>query len=294
MGRDAERENRLCPEIIVPLLSENGKEATDDMKTKLEANYHTHTIRCNHAEGTEREYINQALARGLKVLGFSDHTPQKFDGFYSGFRMRPEQLEDYVNTLQNLRKEYMGQITIYIGLEAEYYPKYYDRLIDLIRPFSLDYLILGQHFTGNESDGEPPCPHPTEDEGMLERYVRQTIEAMETGRFSCFAHPDILNYTGDPGIYRKWYEQLCIRAKELNIPLEMNMLGFVTHRHYPNPAFYRIAAEIGNEVVLGCDAHSPGRVADPAEIEASRQFLQHCGVTNVVDRIRLVPPTSPV
>ena len=23
----------------------------------IEANYHTHTVRCNHAEGTEREYI---------------------------------------------------------------------------------------------------------------------------------------------------------------------------------------------------------------------------------------------
>lgn len=256
----------------------------------IEANYHTHTVRCNHAEGTEREYIEQAIARKVKVLGFSDHSPQMFDGFVSHFRMRPDQLEDYVTTLQDLRKEYSGQIEIHIGLEAEYYPKIFDRLMNLIRPFHLDYLILGQHFTGNESDGEPPCPYPTEDENMLERYVRQTIEAMETGRFSCFAHPDILNYTGDPGIYRRWYEKLCVRAKELNIPLEMNMLGFATHRHYPNAAFFRIAGEIGNEVILGCDAHSPGRVADPSEIEACRQFLRNCGVSRLADRIRLIPP----
>ena len=38
-------------------------------------NYHTHTARCGHAEGTEEEYILTALRCGFKVLGFSDHTP---------------------------------------------------------------------------------------------------------------------------------------------------------------------------------------------------------------------------
>ena len=251
----------------------------------MKANYHTHTYRCNHATGTEREYIEQAIARGLKILGFSDHTPQLFDHYVSGFRMLPEQLADYVKTLRGLQREYTGKIEIRIGLEAEYYPLYFDRLIDFIRPFHLDYLILGQHFIGNESDGLPPCPRPTDEESRLETYVSQTIEAMETGCFSCFAHPDILNFTGDPRIYRKWYEKLCVRARELRIPLEMNMLGFATGRHYPNPAFFRIAREVGNEVILGCDAHDPQRVADPTEEEESLRFLRDCGVERVTDRI---------
>ena len=257
----------------------------------MEANYHTHTVRCNHATGTEREYIETALARGVKVLGFSDHSPQVFDGGYrSGFRMLPEQLEDYVNTLRNLQQEYAGRIEIRIGLEAEYYPRYFPRLLDLIRPFHLDYLILGQHFLGNESDGEPPCPYSTEDECRLEQYVRQTIEAMETGRFSCFAHPDVLHFTGDPKIYRGWYEKLCVRAKELSIPLEMNMLGYATNRHYPNAAFFRIARDVDNEVILGCDAHEPGRVADPSETEGCLRFLRACGISRVMNHMELIPP----
>ena len=254
------------------------------------ANYHTHTVRCNHASGTEREYIEQALARNVRILGFSDHSPQVYDGYVSRFRMRPDQLEDYVMTLRQLRDEYAGRIEICIGLEAEYYPRYFGRLMDLIRPYHLDYLILGQHFTGNESDGEPPCPKPTDDERMLERYVRQTMEAMETGMFSCFAHPDVFNFTSDLKIYRKWYEKLCIRAKELDIPLEMNMLGYVTGRHYPSACFFRIVQEVGNEVILGCDAHDPGRVADPSEIETCLSFLQKCGVRNLIDRLQLIPP----
>lgn len=115
--------------------------------------------------------------------------------------------------------------------------------------------------------------------------MKQTIEALETGSFSCFAHPDILNYRGDGKIYRKWYEKLCLRAKELNVPLEMNMLGYVTDRHYPNREFFRIVREVGNQVILGCDAHKPVRVADPEEIERSMGFLQQCGIVNIIDHL---------
>ena len=48
------------------------------------ANYHTHTARCGHAVGEDREYAEMALARGLKTLGFSDHVPMPFaDGHES-------------------------------------------------------------------------------------------------------------------------------------------------------------------------------------------------------------------
>ena len=46
------------------------------------ANYHTHTWRCRHADGTEREYVETAIEAGLKILGFSDHTPQVYPGGY--------------------------------------------------------------------------------------------------------------------------------------------------------------------------------------------------------------------
>ena len=43
----------------------------------MNANYHTHTVRCHHAIGSEREYIEKAISRGFKKLGFSDHTDQQ-------------------------------------------------------------------------------------------------------------------------------------------------------------------------------------------------------------------------
>ncbi len=46
-----------------------------DMEIAFIANYHTHTKRCRHAVGEDREYVEAAIEAGLKVLGFSDHTP---------------------------------------------------------------------------------------------------------------------------------------------------------------------------------------------------------------------------
>ena len=55
--------------------------------------FHNHTWRCNHATGTEREYVENAVKHGMTVLGFSDHSPYVFEGdYYSGFRMKPDQI----------------------------------------------------------------------------------------------------------------------------------------------------------------------------------------------------------
>ena len=41
-------------------------------------NYHTHTKRCNHAIGEDREYVENAIQGGLETLGFADHAPYVF------------------------------------------------------------------------------------------------------------------------------------------------------------------------------------------------------------------------
>lgn len=252
-------------------------------------NYHTHTPRCNHAEGGEREYVERAIQAGLKTLGFSDHTPMPFDGdYYSNFRMRPEELEGYVNTLLALREEYKNDIDIRIGLEVEYYPRYFDRLIDLLAPYPIDYLLLGQHFIENEHNA-PYSGARTEDEDILRRYVDQTSEAMRTGMFTYFAHPDLCDYVGDEEIYRFHMKRLCETAKECRVPLEINLLGVWNGRRYPCDRFFRIAGEVGCDVVLGVDAHQPERILEEDVLERALAMAKRCGV-RLTDHIELRKP----
>ena len=229
---------------------------------KMQVNLHTHTTRSHHATGTEREYIENAIAGGLTRLGFSDHAPYVFrDGYYSGFRMAQEAQEDYVTTLQALREEYKGKIDIQIGYEAEYYPEFFEDFLRLITRFEVNYLILGQHFIENEIERRYSGV-TTEDESYLETYVNQTCEAMRTGLFTYFAHPDLVNYNGDEKIFNKHYGRLIGCAVDCKVPLEINLLGVRENRFYPHEAFFRLCGEMGAEVCIGCDAHSADVACD--------------------------------
>ena len=253
------------------------------------ANYHTHTIRCNHATGDEREYIESAVKAGFKILGFSDHAPMPFpDGYYSGFRMRLDEAKDYVNKIQSLRREYKNDIEIYIGYEAEYYPDIFDDFIDFISEYECDYLILGQHFLGNEV-GDVYSGAPTARETDLCRYVDQVCRGIQTEKFSYIAHPDLINFTGDLNIYSREIERLCVLAKEKNIPLELNFLGLMDRRNYPNPLFWDIAGKFGCSVVFGCDAHSPKFMPDMKTLEAAERFVKEKQL-KVVDEVSLISP----
>ena len=229
---------------------------------KMQVNLHTHTVRCHHASGTEREYIENAIAGGLRRYGFSDHAPYVFrDDYYSGFRMRPEFQEDYVTTLQALREEYKDRIDIQIGYEAEYYPEFFEAFLRQITRFEVNYLILGQHFIENEIERRYSGV-TTEDESYLEAYVNQTCEAMRTGLFTYFAHPDLVNYVGDEKIFNKHYGRLIGCAIDCKMPLEINLLGVRENRFYPHDAFFKLCGEMGAEVCIGCDAHSADVACD--------------------------------
>ncbi|MBQ8305920.1 MAG: histidinol-phosphatase [Blautia sp.] len=230
------------------------------MRDSFLHNYHTHTWRCHHADGEDRAYVESAIRCGLKTLGFSDHTPYPFsNGYESHIRMRLDQMEDYVSSVLSLKKEYERDITIRLGVEAEYYPRDFERLLRFMDDFPLDYMILGQHFLTDEKD-DFYSGSMTKDPLLLGIYVDRTIQGMETGRFLYLAHPDLIHFTGRSSVYRKEMQRLCRAAKRLDIPLEINLQGIWLNRHYPTMEFWRVAGEEGNKVVIGSDAHSPDKV----------------------------------
>lgn len=240
----------------------------------LISNYHTHTTRCMHAYDTEREYIEKAIQCGIKILGFSDHAPVPYrNGFVSGIRMTMEQGPEYVSCLKKLKKEYEDQIQIRIGFEAEYLKEYFEEQMAAFEEWGIDYLILGQHFNSSEMTG-PYNAHETRDRNQLTDYVNTVLEAAATGRYSYIAHPDILNFVGDEKFYRQEFYRMCQGLKELQIPLEMNILGKATQRNYPSDTFFELAGEVGNEVILGLDAHCANQIDNPQTVSECKKMVE--------------------
>lgn len=253
------------------------------------ANYHTHTFRCHHADGTERDYIERAIQNGLHTFGFSDHVPMPFpDGHQSGYRIRMEELEDYVRTVEALREEYRDRITILLGFEAEYYPAHFDAMLQMLSQYDYDYLLMGQHFIGNE---ERPSTRPTDNPALLAQYVDQIIEGLSTGKYTYLCHPDIFHFIGEDADYEREMTRLCRACLDMYIPLEINLLGLEEHRHYPSDRFFRIVSKVQNPVVLGCDAHHLPAVANPDVLAAGEAFAKQYGLT-VLQTIPLRNPKA--
>lgn len=230
-------------------------------------NFHTHTYRCQHAVGTDREYVEKAVQEGFEVFGFSDHSPWPYTDFVSDIRMPVSQFEEYIGSLRALRTEFADRIDLRFGLECEYFKPYFPWLDDIKIEYGLDYLILGNHFIGDEQTGLYSGKATMKAD--LYRYLDEVEDAMKDGRFAYLCHPDIIfsSYAAFDASCREISKKICDLSLSYDFPLEYNMLGLQKRADgkysglgYPCREFWDIARENGCKVIVGLDAHDPKAV----------------------------------
>jgi histidinol-phosphatase (PHP family) len=237
-------------------------------RPRLDYCYHSHTTRCGHAYGTDEAYVKTAIAQGFKVLGFSDHI--FFPGIHQpGMRGDFSLLEDYKQSVKQLKQQYASQIQIHLGFEAEYYPIFDSYYQSLFSEHQFEYLILGHHF--RLENGRFPIYYASvQNPKLLDEYADGLISGMKTGWFSYVAHPDLymLGYGGGWDEHAQATAHRIAKAsKEYQVPLELN-LGGVNGRGlmqiqgeyrypYPYEKFWEIAKRYDVTTIIGLDAHAP-------------------------------------
>lgn len=253
----------------------------------MKANYHTHTYRCNHAIGSEEDYVKTAIQAGIKELGMSDHCPWPIRKL-ENMRMEMHELPEYLQTLKKLREKYRDQISIKIGLECEYFEADINILEMYKNHPDIDYLLFGNHFHLSERRNwyYGNC---VRDERTLRLYVEDSIAGIKSGLYQIFAHPDLCfrEYGEFDEAARKASYEICVAAKEHNVYLEYNLSGIRMYQHqiplYPRYEFWQIAAEVGNRVMIGVDAHKPSDLLDKKSYIEGVATLRGLGVSNIVD-----------
>lgn len=253
-------------------------------------NYHTHTSKCGHASGSDEDYIKSAIKAGIKHLGFSDHAPFIFpDGYENKYRVQMCDAKSYVDDLRVLREKYKADIEISIGLEMEYYPIHFNKMLEIARNIGAEYLILGQHFILGEHPDGIGAGGPTDNPEHIKIYVDEVVEAMKTGVFSYVAHPDVMCFTGDEEIYRQEIIRLCHASRELDIPLEINLAGVRHHKFYPSERFWEIVGAIGSPVTIGYDAHSIEHLLEKESLKTAMALIGKHRLNYIgMPRIRII------
>lgn len=272
-------------DINYAMMMENDQ-AKEKETEMIKSNFHTHTRRCGHAQGSGEDYVKAALSSGFSRLGFSDHGP--YPDVDYGLRMPFDELKDYLEEVDDLAVKYRDEIVIRKGLEIEYLPKYRSYYEELLTKWGVEYLLMGEHFY-IDTEGEQANIYETA--SSTEQYIAYAgtvVEGMHTGFFKAVAHPDI--YLLNPFA---WNDD-CKRAADMIIDaavatdtiLEYNSNGLRWEKRmypdgvrppYPHDTFWQMAAGAPVRVIVGSDCHNPACLWDEA-VARSYENLKKIGI----------------
>lgn len=225
---------------------------------------HMHTPLCKHALGEPEEYAAQAVKAGLKGIIFTCHCPMP-DGFWPTVRMSESELDVYVALVQRAAAAYKGKLDVCLGLESEYFPGYEKWLEALHQRANFDYILGAVHWQAKEYLNKFET-------GTIENFRRSYFENLalsaETGLYDCLAHPDLVkNYHPDSwcfAIIKNTVTTVLDRIAKTGVAMELNTSGLNKSYSEMNPGneMLRMMAERKIPIVIGSDAHKPGRVGE--------------------------------
>jgi len=125
---------------------------------------------------------------------------------------------------------------------------------------------------------------------VLDKYIEQLLDGARSGLFTYVCHPDVINYVGSKHTYENKLGDMLSELKSLNLPIEYNFYGYSDDRWYPSDRFWSMAKEIGNDVVIGMDAHTP-LLFDEEEmrIKMLSHLTDDLGITPL-EEVKLIKP----
>ena len=243
----------------------------------MKFNLHTHS---NYSDGSSspEEYIKEAIRQGFDTLGFSDHSPVPFQ---NTFAILDERLDEYVNTILDLKKKYSSPI-ILLALEIDYIPGI-TRPVDYYRKnYPFDYIIGSVHLVINEDSKDlwfidgPDISIYEKGLGKIfsgnarkavTAYYRQIQEMIVTQK------PDIIGHLDKIKMYNRnryfseresWYVKLVQETLELissnGSVVEVNTRGIYKNRSetlFPGPEILKMIRAQNIPVTITSDAHKP-------------------------------------
>jgi histidinol-phosphatase (PHP family) len=226
---------------------------------------HTHHERCGHAEGSLRDVANAAMARGIRVLGFSDHAPrfaEAADHPRPLVQMARSHWDGYLAEAAALRDEFAGRLDLRVGVEADFLPgteAVYRAALD--RP-ELDYVIGSVHevvpTTGSSWNLFAPASYAEAPIDDVHRGYWRTVKASAQSRlFDVLGHLDLIRMLppARADLSCEVGEALDAIA-DTGVVVEINGSGLRRDgRPYPDPVLLQALVRRGVRITFGSDAH---------------------------------------
>ena len=235
---------------------------------KYKQNLHMHTTYVD-GKDTPEELVIEAIARGFRSVGFSEHSYLRFSS--SPNRLTLEKMEQYRKEIKELRNRYRDVIDIFCGLE-------FDMFSDV--PLEgFDYLIGGVHYLdfngrvqGFDRGFEEVCTYLDVNFGgdglaFAKKYFQTLSGLPEKGNFDIIGHFDVLTKHNERGnfinVSDREYLNLgfeTIHALKGKIPFFEVNTGAIARGYrtspYPQMEFIKEFKRLGFGAVITSDCHN--------------------------------------
>lgn len=253
--------------------------------------YHVHTARCGHAFGEDYQYVETAIRKGLREIGFSDHIPRFYRPDDPAQKvtergMPRAELEGYVKSVLKLRDRY-PEIAIKLGLEIDYVPGREEQIEAVLGDYPWDYLLGSVHFIPEWNYGYIGYEKEHSPAEIYSAYFSLVARAAESRLFDILGHID-LPRRFFPRLseeeMRSLDRELAARLGKTGVRVELNTYGVRSSRQgdvgiFPEQYLLRLLHQEGIGVTLGSDAHKPEEVG--ADFERATQLLKTVGYDRI-------------
>jgi histidinol-phosphatase (PHP family) len=277
----------------------------------IPADLHMHTSHSHGKAGVEAMYA-AARARGLGVIGFSEHSPRPAGYAYpSDYQEKlGEGFARYVDEVRGVaRLAAADGVAALLGIELDYIPGKEADAQALRDAFPFDYVIGGLHFQGSWgfdfSAGDWTSRPKEERFAIYAAYYGDLAAMCQSGLFHIAAHPDLIKlFTVES--FHDWLAvdeaprliNLALTAmKDNGMAMEISSAGLrkPCKEIYPCREIMAMAANLRLPVSFGSDAHC---VDTPAfAFEALARYAGEYGYDHSVvpekGRLRRLPFSLP-
>ncbi len=241
----------------------------------MKIDYHIHTALCGHATGEMREYVESAIKKGIKEMGFSDHFPLPYQPHFSvsikEISMNEVDIPYYMESITQLQKEFKDLILIKKGFEIDFLLKnslFVEKYLYLYD--ELDYTIASVHFLNNWGIDQSAFSFNFEKYGyekVWEMYIENLILMIKKyyRYIDILAHIDLLKKYGSqlPKKLIDKFKKVLELIKNYDLTIEINSSGIDKSKfkeQYPSDEILQLINEFNIDVTFGSDAHSPKEV----------------------------------
>ncbi|HSR36345.1 MAG TPA: histidinol-phosphatase HisJ family protein [Desulfurivibrionaceae bacterium] len=243
------------------------------MQIDLATDGHVHTKYCHHAHGEMVEYVEAAIAAGLKRLIFLEHLEVGINYFESTWLSEAE-FAQYRAEGEALQEQYRDRIAIGLGVEVGYNPGHAEAIRQALARYAWDRVAISYHFFEIEGRHYNVVSRKAENltalaaygiERVITDYLTQLHAAVQEipAQVVCHLdavlrhHPEVHGLEG----YLPQIRAIFAAMADNGMALEVNTSGFA-HRDIPYPSrlLLREAMVFKLPLVAGSDAHRPREV----------------------------------